>query len=475
MPAVKHGTTLALALLGAGLCVAAGCHRSGLRIVKPADAGRDSAPDAPLAADSSDAREVAPDLADADADAAWPVDTSDGREAAADLVRPDADATVPADTRDARDATVADVFSSDADATSRVDVSDGAVPDLAVRLDADASPGQEAGACVPQATPACVPGPSEAASLAVLDTLSIVELLPFGDRVVVGGYIYAPITERPRGRFALVSIPSGAVVTHEIADGFPTHAVVAGQAVAYRPAIPTPIPGGWQFSYPQVARWDVATGEESVLASPTGTTLPSFAALTGSSQGPVFWTVESGGDDGIAMWDPCSRQATVAATMRQIGPIYANASTLYWEGTEDSTTMTFASVPIGGGQVSRTTIAPADPAHERLLIGIDESGLYYTPFNPSAPGIMVMPATGGTGRTVVADALPGLRSLGFDQANVYWVDDSDRSSVRRAAKTGGPTEVVGSGPNRQIQAIGVDDCNVYWVVAGPLEVFYRRK
>jgi len=323
---------------------------------------------------------------------------------------------------------------------------------------------------------ACIPGPPQPISLATLDDLGgVFGIVAFGDRLVVGGLIDRPIDDPQAGRFDLLSLTGGAITRRDVPGGIPVGALLAGTAVVYRLGTPEAIPGGWQFNYDHVIRWDLPTDQTLELGLPPGRATDPLASLAANPQGQIFWNVKGDSDDGIAMWDPATGESTLAVEASRILGVLDDASNLYWPGYDESYRGIISSRAISGGPVALLYVAPSPiPDGEATPIGIDEISLYYTLYADSAGGILAVPKTGGAGHTIVPNAQPSL-ALSFDRTHIYWVDQSDGSTLRRTPKTGGPTEMLWSGPNRWIQTITVDDCNVYWVAANPFEVFYRGR
>jgi hypothetical protein len=338
------------------------------------------------------------------------------------------------------------------------------------------SDSRRAGACGATTAPSWLRGPPDPSSLVVLDDAgSVFDVVPYGDRLLVGILIDAPIEDIPRGRIVTVAVGSGARNNRDLADGIPAQLQVAGPAVVYQLGVPRTIANAWDFYYQDVFRWDLQTDAIRMLEQPAGYAIEAYAAVTSDANGQVFWNLIGHQQSALAMWDPYTRQTSVIVEDHHIDGVQADSSRVYWNGWDTAWHDTMSSMPIGGGPVQRLYVSRTvggDSA--RLWMGMDDESLYYTTFNDRAAGISSMPKTGGSGHTVVASADPWTWPR-IDDAHVYWVDSSERNAVRRAPKSGGPTEVLWSEPDRWIQDVALDDCNVYWAVANPFEIFYRAK
>jgi hypothetical protein len=328
--------------------------------------------------------------------------------------------------------------------------------------------------CAPKVPWSCVPGTKVGTSLALLDDLGTAfDILSFGDRVIVNGVLARTMDEGPQGRFEIVSVASRTVTRRDVQDGVPgLDMLAAGPAVVHRLGSSQRMADGtWQVTYDKIVRWDLETDLSIELPLPDGMSLyrPLLAA---NDTGEIFWTGFSNFRDGIAMWDPCTRASTLVLGDLMVEFLFADTSAVYWLGEgPSSSTDSISSLPIGGGPISQSRISGRGTPDRMWM---DDSGVYYTREWEPGPGISVMPKTGGAGHTVIPNVTLGV-GLVFDDASIYWSDDSDNSTLRRTAKSGGPSEILWSSPNRWLQAIAVDDCNVYWVVSNPFELFYRAR
>jgi hypothetical protein len=392
---------------------------------------------------------------------------------------PAKDATSPAeapaiqDGARSRDVTAADLSTDRRDAeTPRPD--DARVADLPLDV-ADVRVGRDFAAA--EARPvSCVSGPSEPASLAVLDGLgSVLGIVSFGDRLTVGGVVNQAIDLTPRGRVVSISVRDGHMTSDDLDDGIPKDIHAAGPALVYTPGAPQALPGGWRFNYTRVVRSDGESNERLELAQPTGVTLADDSRLTTNAKGEIFWIATGSGESAIAGWDPATGTTSVRARTPSIVDVWADTANLYWKGADETGYVTLTSAPTtGGGKSTLYRSSSTSWTGTPDLVGIDDVDLYYVLSGKPEAGIMAMPKEGGIGRTAVANATPRLPLCLSDQ-HIYWAEDTDGNAIRRAAKDSGEAELVWSAPNRWIQAMTIDACNVYWVVANPFEVFYRAK
>jgi len=440
MTPAKRRLGTALAMLGTGISLAAGCGRSAL-LKENVDASQPE--DTRHIADAA-----APDLAEArrDADARRLDDA-----ASADLaeVRRDADARRPDDV---------------------------AVADLAERR-RDADAGRDlASAEIPSADSSCVPGPHDPRSLALLDDLgSVFGIASFGDRLVVGGLIAQSTDVLPRGRLLSISVEHGERTNYDPEDGIPKDLQAAGLAVVYKPGVPQAYPDDWRFNFTRVVRWDPVTDERLELAQPPSFALADALPLATNAKGDVFWIAVGSGESAIAWWDPKTRKTSLSISAPSIVHVLADEANLYWKGSDETGHVTLTSTPIAGGAKSilyRSSSTSWTGTPE--MVGLDDVSLYYKYSDEPEVGIMAMPKQGGSGQTVVPAATPSL-PLCIDETHVYWAEEADKNSIRRAAKADGRVELVWSAPDRWIHAMTSDACNVYWIAANPFEVFYRGK
>jgi hypothetical protein len=333
--------------------------------------------------------------------------------------------------------------------------------------------------CVPPPASSCVRGPLQPASLAVLTGIgSVFDIVPLGERLIAGGLVNRPLEETPQGRFIIIELATGALSSRDLPDSIPGSMWSTGPALVYRPGIPRAIPEGWDFSYDELVRWDLDTNQEIEIEQPAGWTVAPYGFLATNARGEIFCEICRRGSAscGIAMWNPCTRTSSLMAESFLVTSMGADASTLYWTGRESSGPLIVSSMPIAGGPASvvRVSTYEVGDLGPPWWVGMDDSSLYYVAGPDQATRIAAMPKTGGSGHTVVPDAYP-LFDLRFDDANIYWGDNSDPSALRRTPKDGGQTDILWSAPNRWIQDIAVDDCNVYWMVANPFEVFYLAR
>lgn len=321
--------------------------------------------------------------------------------------------------------------------------------------------------CVAELPASCVPGPREPASLALLHDLGdAFGIVPFGDRVIAGGSVDPPIDEPPRGRFVIIDAATGALTSRDLQGRIPAALWSAGPALVYLTAIPNDT----------LVRWDLDTGQEVELSLPAGATVTPWGSVAVNAKGQVFWRSSSRNNrNSIAMWEPCTGTSSLMAEAFLITSIGADSTTLYWTGKDGLGPVTVSFMPIAGGLVSSVAVSTYEVGDLGLprWVGVDDTSFYYTA-GVQTPRIGAMPKTGGSSRTVVSDARP-LLELRFDDANIYWVDESAPGALRRSPKNGGQTDILWSSPQRRIRDIAVDGCNVYWVVANPFEVFYRTR
>lgn len=365
--------------------------------------------------------------------------------------------------------------SPDTSANTRPDGAPGS-PDGARSVSPDVWPGGPDGAAGPCQTPptlSCVRGPRAATVLLEQADLSnVMGLASSGEEIFIASGLSYDISRR--GRVIGVSLRTREARTFEH-KGYPANLRYQAQSLIASPSFYNPSTTG---SYlPDILRWDLRTGDMTKPPQPAGVDSPSVQALTANARGEIIWSLTNGT---IAKWDPCANRTEVLTDGRDALFLFADQSHIYWQepkrgrrAVSEQGALLYSMPPTAGASASLLADVPVPTWNGRVLFAIDEQNLY---FLEPARGIWAMPKTGGDRRLVIPSGHPlWLDSSTLDDTDIYYVDSSDQSTLRRASKQGGPIQLWRSDADRPIQALTVDACNVYWFAANPPTLYYRAK
>jgi hypothetical protein len=341
----------------------------------------------------------------------------------------------------------------------------------------DANFGLEAGAEVGR--PGCPNGSSLPRSVTGLDEGALPSAFTIvGDTAFIGTMSQPSAQTAPTGTLVTISLASGAVTKFPLGATIPEQLVAGPGAIFFTPGkLVADNPGAWRFDYNDVARFDLATRKVSIVdTSPVVSTFGIFS-LTGGPAGDVFWTVvlDTRGPSAVRRWNDVAGIAETILTWGQPVPLVADGDRVYWFETTSSLHVVFRSMPVSGGAVAQLYESPATFPDTPSLAAVDDESLYYLFADGEGQGVWAMPKGGGDGRLIVAKVLPVVLLIPpSGDSYIYWVDQSDQETIRRAPKAGGGVvEILWSGKNPT--SLAIDDCNLYWIAGYPSQLYARAR
>src|SRR5450631_1904500 len=321
----------------------------------------------------------------------------------------------------------------------------------------------------------CTRGPSDPASLLLIDDYSLVQGVAAADGLVftiVENYGASPA---PFSHIATLTVATGEVTTTEIGEHFPMGLSAYSGGVLV-PAGKVVVNGNAWSVYPsEVIRFVAGDQSWSLLTDPAEDASSSVGAAVGNDALQAFWlrADRGSGQQVIERWDPSGGTTQLVRSDGPMSGLQATHSTLYWCGVNPDGYSAFLSKPVAGGTPGVVWHATSSsPAESVALVGHDDRDLYFIhTTDAGGPGIMAVSQAGGAPRTVVSGVRP--TTFATDGTHVYWWTLDDQSTLFRSPTAGGPIETVYHG--RSLSAVALDECNVYWLVGNPYEIYYRAK
>ena len=299
-----------------------------------------------------------------------------------------------------------------------------------------------------------------------------------GDRIFAGMTNGGTGTVAPTGAIVAVSLTTGEKTTFPLGGNLPNQIVAAPGALFYIQGKVEPTTDGWRFDYTDVARLDLATGQVSIVDSEVVEAAVSIESVVANPSSEVYWSMltDVSGASVIKRWDPVALTTQTVLSWGKGLPLLIDADHFYWSEFDTDLHTLFMSMPSPSGPILQVYQSPDAFPDAPSMTAVDDQSLYAVATGSASPGILAMPKVGGDSRMVVAGANPILfDSHTIDDKHVYWVDQSNQFSVRRASKAGGGlTEAVWSGASG-ISGLAVDACNVYWTVSGPTRLMVKGK
>jgi hypothetical protein len=299
-----------------------------------------------------------------------------------------------------------------------------------------------------------------------------------GDRVFVGVMNQAASLDPPTGAIVAVSLSTGEKTSFSLGRHLPNQIFANSTAIFFIQGNVEQTSDGWSFAYPDVARLDLATGQVSIVDSALVDSALPIWSLIGNDSG-VFWSMltDINGASIIKRWDEAARTTQTVLSWDKTLPLLIDRDHFYWSELGSGLHTLFMSMPIPSGPISQIYQSPEVFPDAPTLSAVDDQSLYYVAPASASAGIMAMPKNGGDSLKVVAGAQPILfGSQTIDDNDVYWVDQSDQSSIRRAPKTGGGTvETFSTNPSDAVSNLTVDGCNVYWTLGVPSRLLVKGK
>jgi hypothetical protein len=283
-------------------------------------------------------------------------------------------------------------------------------------------------------------------------------------------------------------VPTGAIVAVSLATSqttrFPLGQTVANQIVAMPGALfylqgkVAKIADGWSIEYTDVARLDLTSGKVSIVDSAVVSSAVTIWSVVGNASG-VYWSMltDMNGASVIRRWDDEAGTTQTVFSWGDTLSLLIDQDHFYWSQLDSGLHTVFMSMPIPSGPIVQIFQWPQVFPDAPSLSAIDDQSLYYFAGGSAPPGIVAMLKTAGDDHMVLSGAQPILfGSQTIDDKHLYWVDQSDQSSIRRAPKTvDAPTEIFWSASSDTISNLAVDDCNVYWTASAPSRLLARAK
>jgi hypothetical protein len=303
-----------------------------------------------------------------------------------------------------------------------------------------------------------------------------------GDSIYAGFLSGGSGAAPPTGTIVAVSLSTGQTTTFPLGETLPNQVVAGPGALFYIQGKTVRTTDGWSFQYSDVARLDLATGQVSIIDSKMVDSATPILSVVRNARDDVFWSMLTNnmGPSLIKQWQETTRSGKVVLNWDRPLILLVDQDHFYWRDNLPSGHVGFWSVPTVGGAASQLFESPKAIPDVPSLAGLDDDSLYYA-YNTGSPGtstgIFAMPKAGGEGRVVVANAAPMLMgSQTIDDTHVYWIDQNDQYTIRRALKKGdGSVESFSIGSFSSPEDLLVDGCAVYWTSGMPGQLLVRAK
>ena len=296
------------------------------------------------------------------------------------------------------------------------------------------------------------------------------------DRVFVG--VMDDTQETPTGAIVAVSLATGQTTRFPLGQTVANQIVAMPGALFYLQGKVAKTADGWSIEYTDVARLDLTSGKVSIVDSALVSAAITIGSVVGNASG-VYWSMLTDMSEAsvIRRWDDEAGTTQTVLSWGQTLPLLIDQDHFYWSQLDSGLHTVFMSMPIPSGPIVQIFQWPQVFPDAPSLSAIDDQSLYYFAAGSAPPGIVAMLKTAGDDHMVLGGAQPILfGSQTIDDKHLYWVDQSDQSSIRRAPKTvNAPTEIFWSASSDAISNLAVDDCNVYWTVSGPSRLLARAK
>jgi hypothetical protein len=296
------------------------------------------------------------------------------------------------------------------------------------------------------------------------------------DRVFVG--VMDDTQETPTGAIVAVSIATGQTTRFPLGQTVANQIVAMPGALFYLQGKVAKNADGWSIEYTDVARLDLTSGKVSIVDSALVSSAVTIWSVVGNASG-VYWSMltDMNGASVIRRWDDEAGTAQTVFSWGNTLSLLIDQDHFYWSQLDSGLHTVFMSMPIPSGPIVQIFQWPQVFPDAPSLSAIDNQSLYYVAGSSAPPGIVAMPKTAGDNHMVLSGTQPILfGSQTIDNKHLYWVDQSDQSSIRRAPKTANaPTEIFWSASSDAISNLAVDDCNVYWTASAPSRLLARAK
>jgi hypothetical protein len=296
------------------------------------------------------------------------------------------------------------------------------------------------------------------------------------DRVFVGVMDFTQVP--PTGAIVSVSLATGQTTRFPLGQNLPNQIVAAPGALFYLQGKVEQDPNGWRFEYTDVARLDLTSGQVTIVDSAVVSPAPTIWSVVGNASG-VFWSMltDVNGASVIKRWDDAARTTQTVLSWDHTLPLLIDQDHFYWSQLDSGLHTVFLSMPVPSGPIFQIFKWPQTFPDAPSLAAIDDENLYYVAGGSAPPGVVAMLKTAGGDHMVLDGAQPMLfGSQTIDGKHLYWVDQSDQSSIRRAPKmVNAPTETFWTASSDAISNLAVDGCNVYWTVSASNRLLAQAK
>jgi hypothetical protein len=179
----------------------------------------------------------------------------------------------------------------------------------------------------------------------------------------------------------------------------------------------------------------------------------------------------------IKRWDDVAHTTQTVLSWDHTLPLLIDQDHFYWSELDSGLHTVFLSMPVPSGPILQIFQWPQVFPDAPSLAAIDDQSLYYVAGGSAPPGVVAMLKTAGDDHMVLNGAQPLLfGSQTIDDKHLYWVDQADPSSIRRAPKmVNAPTETFWTTSSDAISNLTLDGCNVYWTVSVPSRLLASAK
>ena len=284
--------------------------------------------------------------------------------------------------------------------------------------------------------------------------------------------------EPPSGTIVAVSLASGQTTRFPLGQTLPNQIVAAPGALFYLQGKVVKDANGWRFDYTDVARLDLTSGQVTIVDSAVVSATPAIWSVVGNASG-VYWSMltDVNGASVIKRWDEVAHTTQTVLSWDHTLPLLIDQDHFYWSELDSGLHTVFMSMPIPSGPILQIFQWPQVFPDAPSLAAIDDQSLYYVAGSGAPPGVVAMLKTAGEDHMVLDGAQPMLfGSQTIDDKHLYWVDQSDQSSIRRAPKmVNAQTETFWTTSSDAVSNLAVDGCNVYWTVSVPSRLLARAK
>ena len=326
-------------------------------------------------------------------------------------------------------------------------------------------------------SPACPGAVNVTRTLAALQAEALPAALVVNDSSVFVG-VMDTTHEPPSGAIVAVSLASGQTTSFPLGQTLPYQIVAAPGALFYQQGKVVKDANGWSFAYTDVARLDLTSGQVTIVDSALVSASPAIGSVVGNASG-VYWSMltDVNGASVIKRWDDVAHTTQTVLSWDHTLPLLIDKDHFYWSDLDSGLHTVFMSMPIPSGPILQIFQWPQVFPDAPSLAAIDDQSLYYAAGASAPPGIVAMLKTGGDDHMVLDGAQPILfGSQTIDDKNLYWVDQADQSSIRRAPKmVNAPTETFWTTSSDAVSNLALDSCNVYWTVSVPSRLLARAK